>query len=74
MRLDKFLKVNRIIKRRVAAKRAIENGYVLRNGQNTKAGADINPGDVIIVNFSNRQLKVEVTEDYGVRFLSETNN
>ncbi|MGC9383688.1 MAG: S4 domain-containing protein [Kosmotogaceae bacterium] len=74
MRLDKFLKVNRIIKRRVVAKRAIENGYVLRNGQNTKAGADINPGDVIIVNFSNRQLKVEVTEDYGVRFLSETNN
>jgi ribosomal 50S subunit-recycling heat shock protein len=74
MRLDKFLKVNRIIKRRVVAKKAIENGYVLRNGQNTKAGTDINPGDLIIVNFSNRQLKVEVTEDYGVRFLSETNN
>jgi ribosomal 50S subunit-recycling heat shock protein len=74
MRLDKFLKANRIIKRRVVAKKAIESGYVLRNGQNTKAGADINPGDVIIVNFSNRQLKVEVTEGYGIRFLSETNN
>ncbi|TYB95713.1 MAG: RNA-binding S4 domain-containing protein [Kosmotoga sp.] len=74
MRLDKFLKVNRIIKRRVVAKRAIENGYVLRNGQNTKAGTDINPGDVITVNFPNRKLKVAVTEDFGVRFLSETNH
>ncbi len=74
MRLDKFLKTNRIIKRRVIAKKAIENGFVLRNGQRTKAGTDVNPGDVITVNFSNRQLKVEVTEDYSVHFLSETSS
>ncbi|MFO7881433.1 MAG: S4 domain-containing protein [Kosmotogaceae bacterium] len=73
MRLDKFLKDNRIIKRRVIAKRAIENGYVLRNGKRTKAGIDISPNDVITVNFSNRQLKIKVTNDYGVQFLSETN-
>lgn len=47
MRLDKFLKVSRIIKRRTVAKEAVLNGYIKLNGTPAKPGSEVKIGDVI---------------------------
>lgn len=60
MRLDKYLKVSRIIKRRTLAKEVCDRGQVTVNGRVAKAGAEIKPGDVLVVNFGRRALKLEV--------------
>ncbi len=63
MRLDKFLKDNHIIKRRVMAQDAIKKGFILKNGNKTKPGAEIKDDDIIQINFSNRTLKIKVVND-----------
>ena len=60
MRLDKYLKVSRIIKRRTVANEACDAGRVLVNGKVAKASLDIKVGDVIEVGFGNKQIKAEV--------------
>ena len=51
MRLDKFLKVSRIIKRRTVANEACAGGRVTVNGKAAKPGADVKPGDVLTIRF-----------------------
>ena len=60
MRLDKYLKVSRIIKRRTVAKEACESGRVIINGKVAKPSNDIKEGDIIEILFGNRTLKERV--------------
>lgn len=60
MRLDKFLKVSRLIKRRTVANEACDGERVTVNGKQAKASYDVKLGDVIEINFGQRTLKVEV--------------
>ncbi len=60
MRLDKYLKVSRLIKRRTVANEACDGGRVTVNGTPAKASREIRPGDVIELRTGARTLKVEV--------------
>lgn len=60
MRLDKYLKVSRIIKRRTVANEACDAGRVLINGKVVKAGTEVKVGDVIEVQFGNNPIRVKV--------------
>ena len=60
MRIDKFLKLSRIVKRRTEAKKACDNNCLKINKEIAKAGDIIRPGDKIEVNFKNKILEVEV--------------
>lgn len=60
MRLDKFLKNSRIIKRRTIANEACDSGRVLVNGKVAKASAAVKVGDIIELKFGDRIMKVEV--------------
>lgn len=60
MRLDKFLKVSRIIKRRTVANEACDGGHVSVNGKIAKASVDVKEGDIIAVTFGQRTLTVKV--------------
>ncbi len=60
MRLDKFLKNSRIIKRRTVAREACDLGNVSVNGNVAKAGTQLEVGDVIVVTFGQRELEVRV--------------
>lgn len=62
MRLDKYLKVSRLIKRRTVANEACDAGRVSINGKVAKASVDVKVGDVIEIQFGNKNVKVEVTE------------
>jgi ribosomal 50S subunit-recycling heat shock protein len=62
MRLDKFLKVSRIIKRRTVASEACDKKRVWVNGNQAKAGKDISVGDTIEIRFGASTLKVRVLE------------
>ena len=62
MRLDKFLKVSRLIKRRTVANEACDAGRVLVNGQSAKASLNVKEGDVIEIEFGTRTVKVEVLD------------
>jgi len=62
MRLDKFLKVSRLIKRRTVANEACDNGNVSVNGKVAKASLDLKIGDIIEITFGEKSLKVKVTE------------
>lgn len=62
MRIDKFFKLSRIIKRRSEAKKACENQCVKRNGRTAKAGDLIKLHDQLEVHFRNRILEIEVME------------
>ena len=62
MRLDKFLKVSRIIKRRTVANDACDASHVSVNGKAAKASYDVKIGDVIEVGFGQRVLRVRVTD------------
>lgn len=62
MRLDKFLKVSRLIKRRTVANEACDAGRVLVNGKTAKASLNVKEGDVIEIGFGNKQIKVEVVD------------
>lgn len=60
MRLDKYLKVSRLIKRRTVANEACSGGRVTINGKTAKAGTNVKPGDEIRIQFGNREVAVEV--------------
>ncbi len=60
MRLDKYLKVSRIIKRRTVANEACDGGRVSVNGKIAKAGLEVKVGDVIEVRFGEKSTKYEV--------------
>jgi ribosomal 50S subunit-recycling heat shock protein len=62
MRLDKYLKVSRIIKRRTVANDACDASHVSVNGKPAKASYDVKIGDVIEVGFGQRILRVKVTD------------
>lgn len=62
MRLDKFLKVSRIIKRRTVANDACDTEHVEVNGRRAKASYDVKVGDVISVTFGERTLTLRVLE------------
>ena len=61
MRLDKYLKVSRIIKRRTVANDACDAAHVSVNGRTVKASYDVKLGDVIEISFGNKSVKVKVT-------------
>ncbi|MBQ6816650.1 MAG: RNA-binding S4 domain-containing protein [Clostridia bacterium] len=61
MRLDKFLKVARIIKRRTVANEACDGGRVSVNGKTARASYLVKVGDVIEINFGTRCVKIKVT-------------
>ncbi|MBU5451338.1 RNA-binding S4 domain-containing protein [Acetivibrio sp. MSJd-27] len=61
MRLDKYLKVSRLIKRRTVANEACEQGRVLLNDKVAKPSADVRIGDVLVIKFGEKELKVRVT-------------
>ena len=60
MRLDKYLKVSRLIKRRTVANEACDNERVTVNGRAARASYDVKVGDVIAIRFGERTLTVEV--------------
>ena len=60
LRLDKYLKISRLIKRRTVANEACDNGRVTLNGKPARASAEVKPGDIIEISFGNRTTKAEV--------------
>lgn len=62
MRLDKFLKVSRLIKRRTVANEACDAGRVMINGKPAKASTNVKVGDVIEILFGTKTVKVEVLD------------
>ncbi len=62
MRIDKYLKVSRLIKRRTIANEACTAGRVLVNGKPVKASADVSVGDVIEILFGTKSVKVEILD------------
>ncbi len=62
MRLDKFLKVSRLIKRRTVANEACDAGRVLINDRPAKASAQVKAGDVLEIQFGSKAVKVEVLD------------
>ena len=67
MRLDKYLKVSRLIKRRSVANDACDNERVTVNGREAKASYQVKLGDVIEIAFGQRTLRVEVTQGQAVK-------
>ncbi|MBR4909888.1 MAG: RNA-binding S4 domain-containing protein [Clostridia bacterium] len=61
MRIDKYLKVSRLIKRRTVANEACDAGRVKVGGRSVKASYEVKPGDVIEISFGNKTVKVLVT-------------
>ncbi|NMA34467.1 MAG: RNA-binding S4 domain-containing protein [Clostridiaceae bacterium] len=66
MRIDKYLKVSRLIKRRTLANEACETGHVTINGKTAKPGTEVKIGDVIEIRFGSNLTKVKVlsTEEH----------
>jgi ribosomal 50S subunit-recycling heat shock protein len=62
MRLDKFLKVSRIIKRRTVAKEVCETGRVLLNGKAAKAGSEVKVGDIVEIGYASGSVKAEILD------------
>lgn len=62
MRLDKFLKVSRLIKRRTVANEACDAGRVLVNGKPAKASLNVKTGDILEIQFGTNSVKVEVLD------------
>lgn len=62
MRLDKYLKVSRLIKRRTVANEACDSGRVMINDKVAKASAEVKEGDIITISFGNKEVKVEVLD------------
>lgn len=60
MRLDKYLKVSRIIKRRTVAKEACEGGRVSINGKVAKPGTEVKEDDIIEIRYADRSLKAKI--------------
>ncbi|MGN1097393.1 MAG: RNA-binding S4 domain-containing protein [Clostridia bacterium] len=65
MRIDKFLKVSRLIKRRTVANEACDGGRVSINGKTAKAGSEVKVGDIVELRFGERMIKVRVEDIKG---------
>lgn len=61
MRLDKFLKVSRVIKRRTVANEACDSGRVMINGRVAKASSNVKCGDIVEIKFGEKTIKFEIT-------------
>lgn len=62
MRLDKYLKVSRLIKRRTVAKEVCDGGKVKINGNVAKAGSNVKVGDKLLITFGERQVQAEILD------------
>ena len=62
MRLDKFLKISRIIKRRSVAKEVADKGRIQINGKLAKSSSDVKVGDIMKFQFGNKTMEVKVVE------------
>ena len=62
MRMDKFLKVTRIIKRRTVAKELADNGNVKVNGEGKKSSYTIKKGDILEIKYFNKNIKIKVKD------------
>ena len=62
MRIDKFLKVSRILKRRTVAQEAAKNGKVCDNGREVKPGHQIKPGDVVEIDYATDTLRFRILD------------
>ena len=62
MRLDKYLKVSRLIKRRTVANEACDGGRVMINDKPAKASSTVKVGDIITIGFGNKEVKVRVLD------------
>ena len=62
MRLDKFLKVSRIIKRRTVANDACDASHISVNGRVVKASYDVKEGDIVVITFGEKRLKIRVLD------------
>lgn len=62
MRLDKFLKISRIIKRRSVAKEVADKGRIQVNGKLAKSSSDVKVGDQLRIQFGNKTLEVKIDE------------
>ena len=62
MRLDKYLKISRLIKRRTVANEACDAGKIMVNGKIARASYDVKTGDIIEITLGARSVKVKVTE------------
>jgi len=62
MRVDKYLKISRLIKRRTVAKEACDQGRILINDKAAKPGSEVKVGDVITLGFAAKTINVEVLE------------
>lgn len=62
MRLDKFLKISRLIKRRTVANEACDAGRVMVNDKPAKASLNVKPGDIVEIQFGAKAVRVEVLE------------
>ena len=62
MRLDKFLKISRIIKRRSVAKEVADKGRIQINGKLAKSSSDVKVGDIMKIQFGNKTMEVKVVE------------
>lgn len=62
MRLDKFLKISRVIKRRTVANEAADNGRVSVNGKVVKPSYDVKVGDIVEIKFGDKVSKFEITK------------
>ncbi|QWB99917.1 RNA-binding S4 domain-containing protein [Mycoplasmatota bacterium] len=60
MRLDKFLKVSRIFKRRTVAKEVSKNGRVIINDRTAKPGTELKPGDILEISYGQKTIKIKV--------------
>lgn len=60
MRIDKFLKNSRLIKRRTIAKEACDQERIFINGKAAKAGSEVKVGDLILIQFGNSEIKARV--------------
>ena len=62
MRLDKFLKISRIIKRRTIAKEIADQGRVTVNGKQAKSSTKVAIGDIVVIVFGNKTLTIKIKE------------
>ena len=62
MRLDKFLKVSRLIKRRTIAKEICDAGKIMINGRTAKASSEVAVGDTLELHFANRTMQVKIAK------------
>ncbi len=71
MRLDKFLKTVRIIKRRTVAQEVIKAGLVRKGDQVLKPSYEVKPGDILDILYGTKEFKIKVNDNYSVEILEE---